>query len=81
MFPIQEPDVELPRRQVCCAISLHHVQLLTGEQFSVVSAVDDTAEHILKVGDVIRYIAGVPSFAWGEWVMLGQRGWGGECWE
>ena len=79
MFPIQEPDIELPGRQVCLAISLHHIQLFTGEQFPVISAVDDTAEHILKVGDVIRHIARVPSFAGGEWVMLGQGGWGGKC--
>ena len=81
MFPIQQPDIEFPSWQVCPTISLHHVQLFTGEQLTVVSAVDDTAKHILKVGDIVRHVARILPFAGGERVMLGQGGWGGKCWK
>ena len=82
MFPVEQPHIELPGGQVHPAVGFHHLQLLTGEQLPIVGTVDDTAEHILKVGDIVRNIFGIPSFARSEWVMLrqGGRSGGKEIW-
>ena len=69
------PDVELPGRQAHPSVALDDIQLLAGEQLPVICAVDDAAEHILEVGDIVGHIGWVPPLAGCERVMLGQRGW------